>query len=39
MAKEILVCGLPGVGKSTLAEEIAKSLGLPLFSKSVVREI
>ncbi len=33
MAKVILVCGVPGVGKSTLAEEIAKSLGLPLFSK------
>jgi adenylate kinase family enzyme len=33
MAKVILVCGVPGVGKSTLAEEIAKSLDLPLFSK------
>lgn len=33
MAKVILVCGLPGTGKSTLAEAIATHLKLPLFSK------
>lgn len=30
--KLILVSGLPGVGKSTLAEGIAKHLGCPIFS-------
>ncbi|WP_044617846.1 AAA family ATPase [Gynuella sunshinyii] len=33
MAKVILICGLPGSGKSTIAGKLATSLGLPLFSK------
>lgn len=36
MAKIILVCGLPGTGKSTLAEFIAEKLHLPLFSKDTL---
>lgn len=36
MAKVILTCGLPGTGKSALAEELAKALSLPLFSKDVL---
>lgn len=36
MSTIILICGLPGTGKSTLAEAIAKQLNLPLFSKDTL---
>ncbi|MFF4341061.1 AAA family ATPase [Kitasatospora sp. NPDC001540] len=34
----VLVNGLPGAGKSTLAHALAAELGLPLFSKDAVKE-
>ncbi|GLW71904.1 hypothetical protein Kpho02_42030 [Kitasatospora phosalacinea] len=34
----VLVNGLPGAGKSTLAHALAVELGLPLFSKDAVKE-
>lgn len=34
----VLVNGLPGSGKSTLASRLARALGLPLFSKDVIKE-
>jgi hypothetical protein len=34
----VLVSGLPGSGKSTLAPRLAAELGLPLFSKDVIKE-
>ena len=34
----ILVDGLPGVGKTTLARPLARQLGLPLLSKDAVKE-
>lgn len=34
----VLVNGLPGSGKTTLAKALADTLGLPLFSKDRVKE-
>jgi predicted kinase len=34
----VLVNGLPGSGKSTLARALGRELGLPVFSKDVVKE-
>jgi predicted kinase len=34
----VLVNGLPGSGKTTLARTVARHLGLPLFSKDVIKE-
>ncbi|HET9905693.1 MAG TPA: ATP-binding protein [Anaerolineales bacterium] len=33
MMKLIVFSGLPGTGKSTLAESLAKTLGIPVFAK------
>lgn len=32
MRKVIVVCGLPGCGKSTVSEAVSKRLGIPIFS-------
>ena len=34
----VLVNGMPAAGKSTLAPPLAEALGLPLFSKDVIKE-
>ena len=35
----ILIGGLPGAGKSTLARELSRRLGLPMFSKDEIKEL
>ncbi|MEY9848310.1 putative kinase [Streptacidiphilus sp. BW17] len=35
----VLVNGLPGAGKTTVATELSRELRLPLFSKDVIKEI
>ena len=37
-ALAVLVNGLPGSGKTTLARAVARGLGLPLSSKDVIKE-
>ena len=37
-ALAIVVSGLPGAGKTTLATELAETLGLPLISKDAIKE-
>jgi predicted kinase len=34
----VLVNGLPGAGKTTLARTLSQALGLPLFSKDTIKE-
>lgn len=34
----ILIAGMPATGKSTLADKLSGTLGLPVFSKDVVKE-
>jgi aminoglycoside phosphotransferase family enzyme/predicted kinase len=34
----VLLCGLTGSGKTTLAEELSQRLGLPMFSSDVIRK-
>lgn len=38
-ALAVLVNGLPGAGKTTLADTLSRELGLPLFSKDVIKEL
>jgi adenylate kinase family enzyme len=34
----IIITGLPGTGKTTLARDLAKRYGLPLLSKDTIKE-
>ena len=38
MPKLILVCGLPGTGKTTLSHELSKRLGLVCLHKDTIKE-
>ena len=35
----ILIAGLPAAGKGTLARELSRRLGLPMFSKDDIKEL